>query len=62
MPDTLWHDNEDCPQCGAPVDPEIRAAETGLRYCSHDCARAHINHDQTPYRCGHCGDTAEVEF
>jgi len=38
----LWHENERCPVCGFPVNPQIRAAETGYNYCSHECALTHV--------------------
>jgi hypothetical protein len=42
----LWENNWECPNCGKPLgSPElatIRAAETGMTYCSTDCAKEHV--------------------
>ena len=38
----LWLDNLYCPLCGKKVDPHIRSRETGLNYCSHECAKKHL--------------------
>lgn len=57
----LYHVNEQCPTCGDDADPDIRAVETGLRYCSADCAGAHINRHRDPVRCDACGELIDVE-
>lgn len=41
----LWAENEVCghPLCDKKADHEIRSCETGLSYCSHECASNHVN-------------------
>ncbi|RLI09923.1 hypothetical protein DRO42_02875 [Candidatus Bathyarchaeota archaeon] len=38
-----WANNKECPICGRPTEPDIRSCETGLSYCSDECARHHVN-------------------
>ena len=37
-----WEENMECPVCGAKADPEIKACETGLNYCSSEHAKQHV--------------------
>ena len=41
----LWVNNKDCPQCGEMLLDgfKIEACETGLSYCSIECATKHVN-------------------
>ena len=41
-PKILWMENPCCPVCGKIVDLDIKSCETGLNYCSHECARLHV--------------------
>jgi len=38
----LWAYNERCPWCGDEANHDIKACETGLSYCSQECARLHV--------------------
>jgi len=39
----IWVMNDVCPACGDPSDHKIQSAETGLSYCSNECALKHVN-------------------
>lgn len=45
----LWEFNGECPECGAPANHTIRACETGLSYCSRECAQKHVNKKEGGY-------------
>jgi len=40
----LWMLNSICPQCGGPIEApsKFQAAESGLSYCSKECAETHL--------------------
>jgi hypothetical protein len=38
----IWKNNKECPFCGMPANPKIKACETGLSYCSDRCATLHV--------------------
>lgn len=48
-PNKLWEFNAECPECGAPANHTIRACETGLSYCSNECAEKHVNKKEGGY-------------
>ena len=46
----LWAYNERCPNCGVEItNHDIKACETGLSYCSHECAYEHVNSLEGPF-------------
>jgi len=46
----LWAYNDRCPECGKLLENHnIRACETGLSYCSHEHAYAHVNRLEGPF-------------
>jgi len=38
----LFEGNTRCPECGGFANQDIRSCETGLSYCSHECATEHV--------------------
>ncbi len=42
-PTDLFKNNKYCPDCGRIANQEIRSCESGLSYCSNECAKIHVN-------------------
>lgn len=42
--------NKECPNCGQTITKlnKIQSIETGLNYCSHECANKHVNKNYHP--------------
>lgn len=46
----LWAYNDRCSECGKLLENHnIKACETGLSYCSHECAKTHVNRLEGPF-------------